>query len=170
MPPCRPGTRFVLYGYDTKLVGSDSFQTIKDLAGTLVLSLRANGWASPMTKPIVFLAHSLGGVILKQALVMMAGAGEMEKHILLMVKGAMFFGVPSKGMITSHLLAMVSNQPNQILVKDLSESSKYLVQLEKQFRGISLMRKLKLIWAFETKQSVTAVVSRETTLFPVHRS
>jgi len=107
----------------------------------------------------VFLAHSLGGVVLKQALVMLAGSGEREKSILSQTRGAIFFGVPSYGMATSHLLAMVKDQPNRILVNDLSEESSYLRGLGKQFDGISCNRHMRLFWAYETLKSPTAMVS-----------
>jgi len=160
MPACRPGTRFITYGYDTELVGSRSFQSITDLASTLVTELTANGWARPTTKPFMFLAHSLGGVILKQALVMLAGSGARETFMLTKVNGAICFGVPSNGMATSHLLAMVKDQPNRSLVKDLSEKSEYLCDLGKQFDGIAHNRHMKLFWAYETLESPTAVVRR----------
>ncbi len=160
MPRYRPSTRFLVYGYDTTLVNSRSFQSISDLALTLVSELGANGWMSPTTKPLIFLAHSLGGVILKQAIVTLASMGEREKFILSMIKGAIFFGVPSCGMETSHLLAMVKDQPNKVLVKDLSANSKYLRNLEKQFEGISCYGDMRIIWAYETKESPTVKVSR----------
>jgi len=46
------GGRVLLYGYDTLLVGSDSVQDIDDYE----------------PRPIVFIAHSLGGLAVKQAM------------------------------------------------------------------------------------------------------
>src|SRR4051794_26846328 len=97
-----PSFRFLTYGYDTTLIDTDSFQTIPDLAGRLISELRANGWTSPEAKDVVFLAHSLGGVLLKHALVMLANSGESETFMLDRVRGATCFGVPSKGMDVSY--------------------------------------------------------------------
>ncbi len=138
----------------------NSYQTIPDLANSLIDVLKADGWTSPTAKPLIFLAHSLGGVVLKQALLMLAGSSQRDIFIASIVRGIIFFGVPSRGMNISDLLTMVSDQPNkEALVKEISMESDYLPQLEKQFLGISFVRAIKLYWAYETKTSRTLVVS-----------
>ncbi|KAK3339632.1 hypothetical protein B0T25DRAFT_618078 [Lasiosphaeria hispida] len=150
-----PSFRFLTYGYDTTLINSQSFQIIPDLGGRFIQELRSNGWASPEAKRIVFLAHSLGGVLLKHALVMLANSGESETFMLERVRGAVFFGVPSKGMDVASLLDMTRNQPNQDLVRDLSVGSQYLTNLGGQFDGVSKTRQMKFYWVYETKKSPT---------------
>lgn len=78
LPQRLPGVRFLTYGYDTALYGSTSFQIISELAISLVETMKAIGWSAPSSKPVLFIAHSLGGVVLKQALVMLAGGGRPE--------------------------------------------------------------------------------------------
>ncbi len=85
-----PRARILIYGCDTKLAGSQSFQDFDSLAITfrtalktirhdtvvsysepvnliplLVLILLIQD-SRPNEKPIIFIAHSLGGIILKQ--------------------------------------------------------------------------------------------------------
>ncbi|KAM0448003.1 hypothetical protein ACHAO4_008534 [Trichoderma viride] len=43
----------------------------------------------------------------------------------------MLFGVPNRGLETSSLMAMVKGQPNEALIRDLSESSRFLSLLQK---------------------------------------
>ncbi|KAI0100718.1 hypothetical protein F4776DRAFT_658252 [Hypoxylon sp. NC0597] len=158
-----PSIRFVLYGYDTTLSPSNSFQTVPDLGNSLIGVLRAHGWTSPSAKPLLFLAHSLGGVIVKQALVMLAGSGQKETYIASIIKGIIFFGVPSQGMNISDIFKMLGDQPNlEALVKDISAKSDYLLSLEKQFAGISYLRNIKVYWGYETKttRSVVAIGNR----------
>lgn len=119
--------------------------------------MKSNGWASPSSKQVLFLAHSLGGFLLKQAMVMLANSGDVEIFMLGNIRGAVFFGVPSRGMEVSQLLAMTKGQPNEALVKDLSPGSSYVSSLGLQFDGISALRKMKFFWAYETKQSPTVV-------------
>lgn len=64
-----PNMRSIVYGYDTELKKSQSVQLIPDLAKTFVGSLQTCGWSSESAKPIVFLAHSLGGLVLRTAMV-----------------------------------------------------------------------------------------------------
>ncbi|KAB8532562.1 hypothetical protein FH972_025507 [Carpinus fangiana] len=150
-----PGARAVLYGYDTQLIESSSFQDIQDLARMLVFKLRSNCLVSSSARSIVFFAHSLGGILLKQALLFLASGDEAGKIILKSIKGVVFFGVPNKGMHITHLLSMVKGKPNKALVECLSQDSAYLEQLEKQYAGISTLRYIRLISIYETKQSRT---------------
>lgn len=142
LPQRLPGVRFLTCGYDTALYGSTSFQIIFDLAISLIETMKAIGWSAPSSKPILFLAHSLGGVVLKQALVMLAGGGSRERAILTKIKGAISFCVPSQGMGVPDILDMLGEQPNVALVKDLSNESDFLLRLDEQFGNISYLQRL----------------------------
>lgn len=155
-----PGMRAILYGHDSRLVNSTSSQLICDIARDFIEQLRLGQWTLSYAKPLVFLAHSLGGLILKDALVQVAEARDnLNSSLLDKVKGAIMFGVPNLGMEQSHLLAMVEGQPNEILVEDLSRGSNYLVRLDRSFSGIAMTRKLQIFWAYETAHSHTVIVS-----------
>ncbi|KAK3317712.1 hypothetical protein B0T19DRAFT_296559 [Cercophora scortea] len=160
LPSAFPGIRFLTYGYDTTLKDSRSFQNVVDLAKTLMLAMEANGWASLGTKPFLFLAHSLGGILLKQMLIMLADDNNRAAFMLSIIEGAVFFGTPSAGMPIPQLLAMVGDQSNKDFVECLSDQSKFLENLETQFQGISFIQKKRLFWAYETQTSPT-VVRRE---------
>ncbi|KAI1655243.1 hypothetical protein F4813DRAFT_368207 [Daldinia decipiens] len=160
LPQFLPTVRFILYGYDTILRPSTSFQRVSDLANSFIDVLQAGGWTSPTAKPLLFLAHSLGGVILKQTLLMLAGAGQQQASITNLIQGAIFFGVPSQGMAIDDIFRMLGDQPNKdALVTEISNESNYLSQLEKQFSGISFVRTLKIFWAYETKLTPTVASS-----------
>lgn len=116
-----PGARFMLYGYDTTLVDSKSFQTIFDLANALAQTLKGIGWSSPAAKDVIFLAHSLGGVVLKKAITILAGGGAREQAVLHRIKGAIFFRVPSQAMSIPDIVGMIEDQPNKILLEELSD-------------------------------------------------
>jgi hypothetical protein len=73
LPEDAPGFRQIIYGYDTTLIGDESFQIIDDIALSLIAKLRSIGGTSIAAKPLIFFAHSLGGIVLKRALVTLAG-------------------------------------------------------------------------------------------------
>jgi hypothetical protein len=107
-----PHMRMIIYGYDTHLVDCQSFQTIDDLALSFYSKLRSITRANAEPKSLVFFAHSLGGIVLKRAIALVANSGQAETNVLSNVRMIFFFGVPNQGMYMSHLLAMVGDQPN----------------------------------------------------------
>lgn len=169
LPAAIPGLRALVYGYDSSLVGSSSFKSIADIAQSLVLHLKSGGWNLASSKPLVFLAHSLGGLVLKRATVQAASGDRSIASILDNILGAIMFGVPSLGMQQSHLMAMVEGQPNELLVQDLSREGggNYVRQLHTQFEGLSFLRKARILWAYETKESSTVTVSPTNRLPPI---
>jgi len=160
LPISVPGLRAIVYGYKSSLGRSSSFQSISDIAQTLARQLKLGGWCLPSSKPVVFLAHSLGGLVLKEAIVQMAGRDKSFSGILDNISGAVMFGVPSLGMQQCHLMAIVEGQPNEFLVEDLSrQTGRYLRDLNARFEGLSFLRTAEVLWAYETRESPTVVVS-----------
>ncbi|CAI6088227.1 unnamed protein product [Clonostachys chloroleuca] len=157
LPKALPRVRPILYGYDTVLQNSKSFQSILDIACGLLNQLRACGWASPTAKPLLFLAHSLGGLVLKQAFVSLANTLQSDNKLRVSIKGGILFGVPNFGMEQASLLSMVRGQSNEGLVGDLALGSQYLSHLDKQFAGLSFLQDAKIYWAYETKKSPTVM-------------
>lgn len=169
LPELVPGVRFILYGYDTKLVGSKSFQTVADLANNLINTLKAGGWSSPSSKELAFLAHSLGGVVLKQCFCMLADSDVSSECILQKTKGAIFFGVPSEGMDIEDIHSMLRDQPNKdALVTEISNKSSFLPSLEEHISGIFQLRGMKLFWAYETQETPTVKVLIPNSCYDIH--
>ncbi|CAH0005040.1 unnamed protein product [Clonostachys byssicola] len=158
LPASIPGVRSFIYGYDSKVLASHSFQSISDISTSFILALKNGGWNLNSKKPIIFIAHSLGGIVLKDACVQIAEAREATTACILNnIQGAIMFGVPSLGMEQSHLLAMVEGQANETLVQDLSRGNgnNYLRQLRGRFDGICFTRQARIVWAYETVESPT---------------
>lgn len=64
----QPMARIMTYGYESRLQDSESMQNIEDLATAFHSSILPLV-SSPRMKPIIFIAHSLGGLIVKQVCV-----------------------------------------------------------------------------------------------------
>jgi hypothetical protein len=153
-----PYLRSIIYGYDTSLVKSQSFQSVDDLALAFFSRLRSVTGPSAGARSIIFFAHSLGGIVLKRAITLAANSGYAEGDVLNNVRIIFFFGVPNQGMYMSHLLAMVGDQPNEGLVNELSNNSDYLSMLDIQFSGLAVFRATRFISVYETKRSRTTKV------------
>ena len=147
--------RSLIYGYDTKLFKSHSFQDLDDIAWSFIASLRELRRSLPPAGALFFLAHSLGGIVLKQALVLLkCSAHDEDKMIFESIKGLVFFGVPHRGMKISHFLAMVVKQPNEDLIsKTLSPESNLLPVLHKKFSEVTFGITRYIRFVYETAES-----------------
>ncbi|KAF2236478.1 hypothetical protein EV356DRAFT_73100 [Viridothelium virens] len=127
LPQDLEAAQIYLYGYDSHLSNSQSFQGIVALATTLRQRLQRLRRVSehddrPVPRPLIFIAHSLGGILVKEALVQMQDDPH-DQRMLKTVFGALFFGVPNHGMDITSLRTMVRGQPNENLVTQLGFST-----------------------------------------------
>ncbi|EHK23526.1 uncharacterized protein TRIVIDRAFT_64038 [Trichoderma virens Gv29-8] len=116
--------RVLLYGYDTTLVNSESFQDIGDIATRLSSDVNAIRGARSAQEafvptPIVFIAHSLGGLVVKE-----------YPDDFLSIYGLLFFGVPNGGIKTEYWMPIVDRMPNRGLITSLEPDAYYLRNLQ----------------------------------------
>ncbi|KAJ2988150.1 hypothetical protein NUW58_g4128 [Xylaria curta] len=150
------GIRAVIYGYETKLAESQSFERIGDIANKLITFLTTYGWGLRSSKPVVFLAHSLGGLILRDALRQLANSSSEEyKTLTKILRGALFFGVPNLGIEQASFLAIVQGNPNDTLIDDIGRGSDYLRQLNGYPLRDLANEHFRCFWAYETSESPT---------------
>lgn len=161
LPKDLPGVRTIIYGYDSHVVGSSSFQRIYDLSRNLINGLTSFGFGTSASTPIVFVAHSLGGLLLKESLIGLAAYSDQRFSVVRNVISVINFGVPHKGMEASQLLAMVDGQPNADLIQDLAPNSSYLECIENLFNGIQHLNRFTVISFYETQMTKTVAVSSE---------
>ncbi|RSL47813.1 hypothetical protein CEP54_013216 [Fusarium duplospermum] len=96
-------------------------------------------------RPIIFVAHSLGGLVCANAIAKQYGADTPEKALVDSVRGLIFLGTPFAGskkaswalVITQFLRLFISI--NQKKLEDLDERSENLLKINDEF--------LKVIWA-----------------------
>ncbi|MCJ1318427.1 hypothetical protein MMC15_003755 [Xylographa vitiligo] len=157
-----PSARILTYGYDSKLEESNSFQTLEDLTIAFVKSLQVvreqDFSATHIPKPIIFLAHSLGGLILKRAMIHMnrPGAPSSYHETRLATSGIIFFAVPHQGLDTSFVRAIVHNQVNEDLINELRPNSPLLLDMRRDFNDAFPFRDSTIVYVYETKKSPTA--------------
>ena len=156
LPQYLPNARVLIYGYDSKLAGSYSFQNLSDVGSRLRASLRVALGPVSRDRPLIFIAHSLGGLVLKQAMVQMSSGDAADSRNFKATYGILFFGVPSQGMYISSLLAMVRGQPNLHFLSTLSKDGGFLQGLIEQFRAVFVFPDSRIYSFYETEMSPTA--------------
>lgn len=141
--------RIFCWGYDANTHGDRvSCQYLYDLARSLVSDLcLERRLTNTTTRPIIFVAHSLGGIIVKSALVHSDAArkGALEEHrsIKTSTYGVVFMGTPHQGGSGVQLgkllvnVASVFVAADDRLMKHLERDSEWLQQQLGQYGPIS---------------------------------
>ncbi|CEJ87104.1 hypothetical protein VHEMI04303 [[Torrubiella] hemipterigena] len=138
LPEAVPTSRIFIYGYDTKLPGSLSDASILELSRRLLESVKSTR-ASAKNRPIIFIGHSLGNLVIKQ--VSRSGL--------------------RRGIENESLMTMVRGKPNEELVRSLSESSPFLGLLHKMSLERFNLRDSRILCVFETCTTTTVQWSEE---------
>jgi hypothetical protein len=112
--------------------------------------------------PIVFLAHSLGGLVIKQALLYLSKQSQMDEesqNTFQSVYTMLFFGVPCKGLDVETLAAMANGQSTEGFLSDLRNNSPMLDDLTQSFLNVFDSRPWIEIYSFhETVASRTGAI------------
>ncbi|KAA6415622.1 MAG: hypothetical protein FRX48_00338 [Lasallia pustulata] len=95
LPPQLPSARVLLFGYNANVAFETSIAGVHEQAINL-LNRIASKREEAEERPIVFVAHSLGGIVVKRALVE-AKLDDSYKSIREATYGIAFFGTPHQG-------------------------------------------------------------------------
>lgn len=159
LPKDLHGIRTIIYGYDTRLVESKSFKSTFDIARDFANRLVSVGFGWPSAKPTIFLCHSLGGIIFKETVVILAGALGQGSSFLEKLRATLFFGVPNVGMEITQLRTMVKGEPTEQLIEDLAPRSSRLSELDFRFSGHQAKSPFRVVSFYETETTKTVQVS-----------
>ena len=158
LPDRLQGARVLIYGYDSRLAESRSYQNLEDVASKFRQSLSVVLAGRISSRPLFFVAHSLGGLVLKQAMIEMASedASAAESENFKATFAILFFGVPNQGMDIRSLHAVVRGQPNEPFTLYFDKDAGFLHPLINKFRETFHFQDSHIISFFETKASPTA--------------
>ncbi|EXM13252.1 hypothetical protein FOTG_18293 [Fusarium oxysporum f. sp. vasinfectum 25433] len=150
LPDDAPRARILSWGYDanTHAASGTSSLFLYDHARTLVSDLsRKRKLTNSSQRPIIFIAHSLGGIVVKSALIhsdaARQGALLEQRSIKLSTYGILFMGTPHQGgngVQLGRILANVASvfvATDDRLFKHLERDSEWLLQQLGQYGPIS---------------------------------
>lgn len=135
------GARVLNYGYNADVAFGNTTADVWDHAKSLLGSLIDERETEAESKrPIIFIAHSLGGIIVKQALVWAHREPQyqtIKDHTL----GIVFFGTPHRGSdkanygkTLANVAAGVMHKPKSKLISALQSNSETLMRLTSEFK------------------------------------
>ena len=166
-----PSARIMTFGYDSAVALSKSVGKIEDNALSLLNQLGVE--RSPPNpafwnkRPIAFVCHSLGGIIVKKAMVLAheRSSEPAFKDILDNTKAMAFLSVPHRGSdaawwgnVGANLLRNVSMgiSTSSELIRDLQKNSPALMDILRQF--VPRSESLKIYAFYELRKTGTVLV------------
>ncbi|KAH6847423.1 hypothetical protein B0I37DRAFT_397614, partial [Chaetomium sp. MPI-CAGE-AT-0009] len=171
-----PDSRILTYGYDTKIrhaaMGPVSENTVNDHAWDLLCSLEAlRRSPNEIHRPILFVAHSLGGIIVKQALRRSRGPTSANTHlhnIFEATVGVLFFGTPHRGAdprnLCHHILTasapFLGFRVNPQIVNTLMPGAELLQDLRNEFSTMCHEKKWHIV-SFQEEYGLKMLFSRK---------
>ena len=150
--------RIFTYGYNANFKGIGTNLNITDFAKDLLFQMlvfaNVDGENSPSIgrRPIIFVAHSMGGLVVKKAFVL-GKHDDQYSHIVSQIYGIVFLGTPHRG---AHYAKILNNilstaplgAPPKAYIEDLDTHSRVLQDINEQFR--TQCAELSLVSFFET--------------------
>ena len=174
MPGTVPRARVLTYGYDTHIrhqwVGPRvNRNTVYDIAWNLLVALESERRAEP-SRPVLFVVHSLGGIVVKEALRRSRSCQMGQAHLRGIFEstiGIIFFGTPHAGADPRTLLHHVAEKVakaaglsvNEQIVRALLPSSERLQELRDEFGPMAQDRGW-IIHSFQEQFDVDALFGK----------
>ncbi|APA09573.1 hypothetical protein sscle_05g043430 [Sclerotinia sclerotiorum 1980 UF-70] len=145
-----PNARIMSYGFDSHLKGSQSEAVVSVFSSRFrsdVEEIRRHA----SDRPLVFIGHSLGGLVIKKA---MLGRWKIMPSIPLMI----FLGTPHRGLDTEALLELVKHDATAPLIRQISFRSHELNELNSDFcHFLSTAPDIAILSVYETIRTKTLV-------------
>ncbi|TQV91653.1 ankyrin repeat protein [Cordyceps javanica] len=166
LPSHVPRSRIMTYGYDSSFKFSSSRAKIVDFASELATRLDLErGHVAERHRPLIFICHSLGGVVFKELLITLSLQTERYQNLAKSVSGVIFLGCPHRGSriaSTAQLLSKIINAATlgrgvrTDLLKALERSSEQLQEISR--KAVRLLAPLTIVSFYETRLTNKAYI------------
>ncbi|KAK0717518.1 hypothetical protein B0T26DRAFT_298556 [Lasiosphaeria miniovina] len=150
LPSMCPRARIVMYGYDTMITkymtSATSQNTIYSHAKDLLFALcRESERELDPDRPLIFVAHSLGGIVVKEALAASSvSADSQQKNIVESLAATVFLGTPHRGSLdfaaagerARFLISALGAQTAPTMLQALGLKTTDLERAQESFSGL----------------------------------
>lgn len=141
LPQDVPNARVMTFGYNTDAAFGNTTAEIIDYAKSLLSSLiDKREQVDELRRPLIFIGHSLGGIVIKQSL-FQATIEQRYNSISESTVGIVFLGTPHRGSenvaygkVLETLATAVRKKPSPRLINALQVNSEALMRLTTDFR------------------------------------
>ncbi|KAJ4267004.1 hypothetical protein NW762_003102 [Fusarium torreyae] len=144
-----PCCRTMIYGYNSKL-SSHGIDTIMDYGRELIEELKKVRNSDELRqRPLFFIAHSFGGIILAHCLVKAVQTNEDDHPTTASLHkatyGMLLFGIPHKGLVVDDMQKMLTGKedhPRSALLQQIRDKSDLLIYQLADFKNLIRDRKI----------------------------
>ncbi|KAF2494939.1 hypothetical protein BU16DRAFT_51347 [Lophium mytilinum] len=175
VPLTAPNARVLTYGYDPyktpPSTGSDvTKSTMYGIAWSFLTGLEATRRVDP-SRPLLFIAHSLGGIVVKEALRRSQESKNYQTHLLSINKstiGLIFFGTPHEGVDSPEMVENIIHKLTRVEADCIDHridgtflpSTEQLKKLHDTFCRMARERTWK-VYSFQEQDGEKALSSRK---------
>ncbi|KAH8811320.1 hypothetical protein F5884DRAFT_781773 [Xylogone sp. PMI_703] len=147
--------RILTFGYNADFLGPANISRISDFAKDLLYAVQfmsndSDGDARMSKRPIIFVAHSMGGLVVKKAYII-GQNDDTYRDTIASIKSIVFLSTPHRGSnlapILSRLLTL-SHHSSKRYISELEKGSSTLEDINELFRHIA--PKLQIFSLYET--------------------
>ncbi|KAJ5938334.1 hypothetical protein N7466_001468 [Penicillium verhagenii] len=161
-----PQCRTMIYGYNSKL-SSHGVDTILDYGRELMEEIKkVRNTKELQQRPLIFIAHSFGGIILAHCLVKAIQTRDEDHPAITSLYPATYsmilFAIPHKGLVMDDIQQMMGgdkSHPREQLLQQISSNSDLLIHQLTDFKN--LIRDRKVVSFYETEQTRRLVLDSE---------
>ncbi|PMD50811.1 ankyrin [Hyaloscypha bicolor E] len=160
------------FGYNSIIASSGWEHELEHFSAQLLQEVKNHvDTEQKRSRPIIFLGHSLGGLIIKKALILAHNKRIVYSDILDRTAGLIFMGAPHRGSDKAKWASMLKELFNTVgvgsstqLLADLKRQSRTLVQINSDFveRGAKILRILSFYEMYTTDGLMSRVVDEDT--------
>ncbi|GFF73987.1 hypothetical protein IFM60648_04080 [Aspergillus lentulus] len=154
LPAAIPDIRIMTFGYNARFKNFTAQQDLKSISLKLLAELvDLRTTEDEKSRPIVFVCHSLGGIVAKKALLI--GCTEEQERVQQSVYGILFLGTPhngsslaATGKVLANIVATFSPiRTPRALIRTLQKDSEALLEITEDF--LKRRKKIRLVSFYE---------------------
>jgi hypothetical protein len=176
LPEVIPQANVYTWGYDVDIdhfFSSAGQSSVFQHANSLLSDVADERMPPDSSRPIIFVTHSLGGIVVKEALISSSKEKTRLKDILPATIGVCFLGTPHRGSssattgkIAFELSRIFLRSPNVDILRSLERDSENLDRISRHFSQILLDSKM-MIHSFSEDRRTKGVMVVETSSYAV---
>ena len=174
LPLTSPGARVLTYGYDTMVrhfaIGDVSQYTVHDHGWNFLCAMEEMRRKEPL-RPLLLIAHSLGGLVVKEALRKSHDCELVKPHLFNIVRsvvGVLFFGTPHRGTdprnLIHHLLTQLVRgcgfKYNHKVLDTLMPGGEHLREMRDEFTVLARQRSW-IVYCFQEEYGLSTLFDKK---------